>query len=110
MSNVAIWLFISASFYLSGLAVFAGTGPITALAGGAAASVAFVLPLNGLAQIGPYEAAWVTAVDLVAGVPQQPALATILLMHLLSLIVCAFQAALSALIGIGKKSPLDKSA
>ncbi len=89
----AIWLSLLACYHLCAVAVGATAGLGASLVASVAASYAFVSPVNGIAQVGPFEAAW-TYVAMAAGEGYTVALATAVLVHLLTLLGGAAQAAI----------------
>lgn len=88
----AIWLPLLACYHVCAMAVGATAGLGASLVASVAASYAFVSPVNGIAQIGPFEAAW-TYVAMAAGESYTVALSTAVLVHLLTLLGGAAQAA-----------------
>jgi hypothetical protein len=66
--SFAIWLVFGGLAALSAAAVGDATTPGVALLGASAGNLAFALPINGIAGLGPSQAAWVAAVTQ-AGVP-----------------------------------------
>ncbi len=89
----AIWLSLLACYHLCALAVGATAGLGASLLASVVASYAFVSPVNGIAQVGPFEAAW-TYAAMAAGEAYAIALATAVLVHLVTLLGGALQAAL----------------
>jgi hypothetical protein len=78
--GLAIWLAFAASAVLVAEAVVATVSPAAATLGALAGSIAFALPINGIAGIGPSQAAWVVATTL-TGVPWNDAVLSALAMH-----------------------------
>jgi hypothetical protein len=76
----ALWLAIGLAAALVAGAVVATVPPAAAVLGIMAGSVAFALPVNGIAGVGPAQAAWVLATTL-AGVPFNDAVLSALAMH-----------------------------
>ena len=76
----AIWLAFAAAAILVASAVVDSVGPAAALLGAAAGNLAFALPINGIAGLGPAQAAWVVATTW-AGVPQPDAVLSALALH-----------------------------
>jgi hypothetical protein len=75
-----LWLLFALSAILVAQAVVATVSPAAAVLGGAAGNVAFALPVNGIAGIGPSQAAWVAATTR-AGVPWDDAVISALALH-----------------------------
>ena len=78
--GLALWLVFGAGAILVASAVVATVSPGAAMLGAAAANVAFALPINGIAGIGPSQAAWVAATTWV-GVPWDDAVVSALALH-----------------------------
>jgi uncharacterized membrane protein YbhN (UPF0104 family) len=78
--SLVLWLVLGLAAVLVAGAVVASVSPAAALLGGAAGNVAFALPVNGIAGIGPSQAAWVAAVTR-AGVPWDDAVVSALALH-----------------------------
>jgi hypothetical protein len=76
----AIWLLFGVSAILVAEAVVATVSPGAAMLGALAGSVAFALPINGIAGIGPSQAAWVVATTQ-AGAPWNDAVLSALALH-----------------------------
>jgi hypothetical protein len=76
----AIWLAFAGAAILVASAVVDSVGPAAALLGAAAGNLAFALPINGIAGLGPAQAAWVVATTW-AGVPQPDAVLSALALH-----------------------------
>jgi hypothetical protein len=88
--SLAIWLVFGLAAILVAYAVVATVSPPAAMLGAAAGNVAFALPINGIAGIGPSQAAWVGATTWV-GVPWDDAVVSALALHavvLTNAIVC----------------------
>ena len=66
--SFAVWFTFGALAFLTTDAVVEGVSPVTVLLGASAGNLAFALPINGIAGLGPSQAAWVAAVSR-AGVP-----------------------------------------
>jgi hypothetical protein len=77
--SLAIWLALGVAAILVAGAV-ATVSPAAAMLGGAAGNVAFALPINGIAGLGPPQAAWVAATTW-AGVPWDDAVVSALALH-----------------------------
>lgn len=92
VATAAIWLALMACYHLCALAVGAAAGLAATLLASVAASYAFVSPINGIAQVGPFEAAW-TYAAMAAGEDYTVALASAVLVHLVTLGGGALQAA-----------------
>jgi hypothetical protein len=80
MLGWAIWLLLGAAAILVAGAVTTSISPGAALLGSAAGSIAFALPVNGIAGIGPAQAAWVAALTHL-GVPWDDAVVSALALH-----------------------------
>jgi hypothetical protein len=78
--SLAIWLVFGLGAILVARAVVATVSPAAAMLGAAAGNVAFALPVNGIAGIGPAQAAWVAATTR-AGVPWDDAVVSALALH-----------------------------
>jgi hypothetical protein len=81
----AIWLALAWMAILVAYAVVDAVPAMAAVLGGAASSVAFALPINGIAGIGPTQAAWVAA-TVQAGVPWDDAVISALALHAVVLV------------------------
>jgi hypothetical protein len=78
--SLAVWLALGLAAILVSGAVVSTVPPLAAMLGGAAGNIAFALPLNGIASIGPPQAAWVAATAWV-GVPWDDAVVSGLALH-----------------------------
>jgi uncharacterized membrane protein YbhN (UPF0104 family) len=78
--SLALWLVFGLAAILVAQAVVATVSPAAAMLGAAAGNVAFALPVNGIAGIGPAPAAWVAATTR-AGVPWDDAVVSALALH-----------------------------
>jgi hypothetical protein len=76
----AIWLAFGLAAVLVAAAVVDTVAPSAALLGAAAGNIAFALPVNGIAGLGPAQAAWVLATTW-AGVPRADAIVSALALH-----------------------------
>src|SRR5262245_21103540 len=76
----AIWLTFGVAAVLVAAVVVATVARGAALLGAAAGNIAFALPINGLAGLGPAQAAWVLATTW-AGVPRADAIVSALALH-----------------------------
>ncbi len=76
--TVAIWLTQASLAYTAATAVADGLGFLQIMLANAAASLAFAVPVSGLAGVGPPQAAWATIMHL-AGVAWAPAIVTALI-------------------------------
>jgi len=76
----AIWLAFGLAAVLVAAAVVDTVAPSAALLGAAAGNIAFALPVNGIAGLGPAQAAWVL-VTTWAGVPRADAIVSALALH-----------------------------
>jgi hypothetical protein len=83
--SVGLWLVFGLAAVLVAGAAAATVSPAAAMLGAAAGNVAFALPINGIAGIGPSQAAWVAATTLV-GVPWDDAVVSALALHAVVLI------------------------
>jgi uncharacterized membrane protein YbhN (UPF0104 family) len=89
-----IWACLFLVFYLTGVITGATPGPSASVLAGTAGSLAFALPVNGLANLGPFEAAW-ASIMIPLGVAPASAVAAAILSHFI-LIFCNL-----ALAGVG---------
>jgi hypothetical protein len=78
--SLALWLTFGFAAILVAQAVVATVSPAAAMLGAAAGNVAFALPVNGIAGIGPAQAAWVAATTR-TGVPWDDAVISALALH-----------------------------
>jgi hypothetical protein len=78
--SLAIWLVLGLAAILVAGAVAATVPPAAAMLGTAAGNLAFALPVNGIAGVGPPQAAWVAATTR-AGVPWNDAVISALALH-----------------------------
>jgi hypothetical protein len=78
--SLALWLVFGLAAILVAGAVVATVPPAAAMLGAAAGNLAFALPINGIAGIGPPQAAWVAA-TMHAGVPWDDAVISALALH-----------------------------
>jgi len=78
--TLAIWLVHGTLAYIAASAVADGLGFFDVMLANAAASLAFAIPINGLAGLGPPQAAWATLLHL-TGVGWEPAIVTALICH-----------------------------
>jgi uncharacterized membrane protein YbhN (UPF0104 family) len=102
--SVAIWLAHSALAWLAASAI-APALPIPAVVvAGAASNVAFALPVNGIAGLGPPQAAWAAVLDW-AGASWEIAAITALVCHGCILIGVAATAALSLIVPGAPRQP-----
>ena len=76
----AIWLVLALAAIMVAGAVTTTVPPAAAMLGASAGHVAFALPINGIAGIGPSQAAWVAATTR-AGVPWDDAVISALALH-----------------------------
>lgn len=81
-----IWASLFLVFYLTGIITGATPGPAASVLAGVAGSLAFALPVNGLANLGPFEAAW-AGVMIPLGVIPASAVAAAVISHFI-LIFC----------------------
>jgi hypothetical protein len=92
--SLALWLVFGLAAILVAQAVVATVSPAAAMLGAAAGNVAFALPVNGIAGIGPAQAAWVAATTR-AGVPWDDAVIGALALHAVVLTNALFFGALA---------------
>jgi hypothetical protein len=97
----AMWLVFGLAAILTAGAVVGTVGPVAAMLGGAAGNIAFALPVNGIAGIGPAQAAWVAAVTQ-AGVPWNDAVLSALALHAVVLVNALLLGALATIPALGK--------
>jgi uncharacterized membrane protein YbhN (UPF0104 family) len=76
----ALWLLFGLAAVLVAQAVVDSVSPAAAMLGAAAGNLAFALPVNGIAGLGPAQAAWVLATTW-TGVPRQDAVVSALALH-----------------------------
>ena len=76
----ALWLVVGLIAVLVAGAVAASFAPAAAVLGVMAGSIAFALPINGIAGVGPAQAAWVVA-TMRAGIPFDDAVLSALALH-----------------------------
>jgi hypothetical protein len=86
-------------------AVVDSVGPAAALLGAAAGNLAFALPINGIAGLGPAQAAWVVATTW-AGVPQPDAVLSALALHAVVLSNALLLGGLALTGGFGRRPAL----
>jgi hypothetical protein len=82
--SFAVWLTFGALSVLTAEAVVDSVTPIVALLGASASNLAFALPINGIAGLGPSQAAWVIAITW-AGVPWDDAVVSALTLYSVNL-------------------------
>jgi hypothetical protein len=82
--SLAIWLVFGVAAILVAGAAVGTVPPAAAMLGAAAGNMAFALPINGIAGIGPPQAAWVVATTW-AGVPWHDAVLSAVALHTLVL-------------------------
>src|SRR5215510_1344362 len=78
--SFALWLLFGLAAVLVAQAVVDSVAPAAAMLGAAAGNLAFALPVNGIAGLGPAQAAWVLATTW-TGVPRQDAVVSALALH-----------------------------
>ena len=78
--SIAVWAVFGALAYCAARAVSDALGVVQTMFGAAATNLAFALPINGLAGLGPAQAAWAAAVGQ-TGVGWTEALATALAVY-----------------------------
>ena len=97
----AIWLVFSLAAVLVADAVVETVPPAAAMLGAAAGNIAFALPINGLAGLGPAQAAWVLATTW-AGVPREDAMVSALALHAVALLNALLFGGLALASGFGR--------
>ncbi|MFC4726846.1 lysylphosphatidylglycerol synthase transmembrane domain-containing protein [Coralloluteibacterium thermophilus] len=78
--SLAIWIALFTAFYCFSRAIIVEVSSMTTATIGAAASLAFAFPISGVANVGPFQAAWVW-MSLPFGIAPEPALAASMLSH-----------------------------
>jgi hypothetical protein len=78
--SMAVWAVFGALAYCAARAVSDGLGLVQTMLGAAATNLAFALPINGLAGLGPAQAAWAAAVSQTS-IGWSEALATAFAVH-----------------------------
>lgn len=101
-ASLLIWMCIFASYYFCSEAIAHIPFSVLVLAGGAA-SVAVAQPVNGLAGLGPFQAAWAWVATSM-GVDWHAAVATGLIVHLGQLGASAFNAAIASAVTFRRPS------
>ncbi len=91
-----IWITHALIAYLTALSIQAGIGFMQMAMASAASNLAFALPINGIAGLGPPQAAWAGMLNL-AGIAWTPAIATALLCHGLLLVTISIWGAIDYL-------------
>jgi hypothetical protein len=104
----AIWLLLGAAAILVAGAVTATVSPPAALLGSAAGSIAFALPVNGIAGIGPAQAAWVAATTHI-GVPWDDAVVSSLALHAVVLMNAVVLGALASIPDLAGRRRVEPS-
>jgi hypothetical protein len=99
----AIWLAFGLAAVLVATAVVDTVAPSAALLGAAAGNLAFALPVNGIAGLGPAQAAWVLATTW-AGVPRPDAIVSALALHAVVLANALLLGGLALGCGLGQRS------
>lgn len=84
--TLLVWASLFAVFFQTGVALQATPGLTASILAGVAGSLAFALPVNGIANLGPFEAAW-AAVMIPLGVTPADAIAAAVLSHIV-IILC----------------------
>jgi hypothetical protein len=100
----AMWLVLGLAAILIANAVVTTVSAGAAMLGAAAGNVAFGLPVNGIAAIGPPQAAWVVATTL-TGVPWDDAVLSALALHAVVLTNALLLGALATIHPPGKADP-----
>ncbi|TVS00202.1 MAG: hypothetical protein EA406_01465 [Rhodospirillales bacterium] len=101
--TAGLWLLLFTAFHGVSLALGATPGWPQSVLAVVAASFAFALPINGVANVGPFHLAWV-AVMVPLGVPIERAAAAAFSAHILMLIVNAVNAGATSLIDAGLRA------
>ena len=96
--SALMWGLIFTSLHCAALATDSAAGPVNSVLAGVAASLAFALPLNGVANFGPFEAAWI-AVMVRAGIAPEVAAAGALAGHAGAIVVNVAAGGLALLLG-----------
>jgi hypothetical protein len=99
--SFAVWLTFGVLAILTANAVVDGISPAVALLGASAGNAAFALPINGIAGLGPAQAAWVAALSQ-AGVPWPDALVSALALYA---VVLASALLFGGIAMIGRRQP-----
>lgn len=102
--SVAIWLVHYVAYWFCALAIDSKGALADVVFAGAAGALAFTLPINGVAQVGPFEAAWASAGAL-TDMGYATALAAAVTVHVVGLASGAVQAGLAMV--IRPASPTD---
>ena len=92
ISSLTIWITLFAAYHAAALAVASAVSFDTTLLAGTLGSIAFVLPVNGIAQVGPFEAAWAFGAVL-GGLSLADALAAAVTIHAVTFVGGLLQAA-----------------
>jgi hypothetical protein len=100
-----IWLLFGLIAMCVAQAVVATVSPGAAMLGAAAGNLAFALPVNGVAGIGPAQAAWVLATTWV-GVPHDDAIVSALALHAVVLLSALVFGGLATASGPGRRRAL----
>lgn len=105
----AIWLVFALAAVLVAGAVVTTVTPAVAMLGSSAGHVAFALPINGIAGIGPSQAAWVAAATR-TGVPWDDAVISALALHAVVLTNAVVVGAVATISELGRRfsSPADR--
>ena len=103
LASLAIWIGMLTGYHLAFLAVRPAADWLVTVLAGTAGSIAFVMPVNGVAQVGPFQAAWTYAATA-AGAPYAESLAASVLFHALALVAGAAQSAF-AFVVLGRPAP-----
>jgi hypothetical protein len=98
----AIWLLFGFAAILVAGAVTTTVSSAAAMLGAAAGNVAFALPINGIAGIGPAQAAWVAATTR-AGVPWDDAVTSALALHAVVLTNAVVLGTIATIPGLGRR-------
>jgi glycosyltransferase 2 family protein len=105
----AVWLVFGLAAVLVAQAVVETVSPAAAMLGAAAGNVAFALPINGIAGVGPAQAAWVAATTY-AGVPWDDAVVSALALHAVVLTNALVFGAIATLAGPARRPTVMSSA
>lgn len=107
--TASIWLLHATIAFLTALAVDAGLDFLPMTMASAASNLAFALPINGVAGLGPPQAAWATVLHL-QKVDWTPAITTALLCHGLLLSTLSAWGVLTLIGTAGQKAGSDSDA
>jgi hypothetical protein len=101
--SLAIWLVFGIAAILVSDAAVGTVPPAVAMLGAAAGNIAFALPINGIAGVGPPQAAWVAATTW-AGVPWHDAVLSALALHAIVLTSAVVLGVVATGAGLGRRA------